>query len=496
MTESTLDRAADKRPAPRGSAPADGPGEGARDSDATAVAGRGRRDDRERAWNGDRTAVAGRDVETGARVVRVGLLGLGNVGQAVARLIGQSRRAFLERGARLTATAAFVRDPQRQRGFIPPGARVTNDPLEFFGHEFDVVIESLGGVEAAYRYVRGLLRRGVHVVTANKSLLAAHGEELYDLAAARGVTLGCEASALAGVPFLGSLRDRPLVAGVNRVAGVLNGTSNYILSALAARRQSLEEALSAATRLGYAEPDPSADLSGRDAAEKLVVILQHLGVRGVRTCDFEVAGIHSVSAADLRQARALGGTIRPVASATIGEAAVEAFVGPAFVPLGSPLSQVVREQNGILLEGPRVGRLFFSGPGAGPDVTAGTILDDVAGIVSGARAGSRGRASRAASPAAVAGGVSRAWRAATPDTGWFVRVRLADRGTRFIAVPEFLESRGVSVRQMIGAPPSAGNDLLYLLTARSSRASLETALSALSLETGCGTFAMRVIDTP
>lgn len=442
------------------------------------------------------TPEEGRRSEACAGVVRVGLLGLGNVGQAVARLIEQSRSTFLERGVKLVVAAAFVRDANRRRGFVPPGARVTGDPLEFFGGAYDVVIEALGGVEPAYRYVRGLLRGGVHVVTANKSLLAAHGEELNALAAARGVTLACEASVLAGVPFLGSLRDRPLVAGITRIAGVLNGTSNYILSSLAAKRQSMEEALAEAKRLGYVEPDPSNDLEGRDAAEKLVVILQHLGIRGVRTSDFEVAGIHGLTAADLRQARALGGTIRPVVSASVGESGVEAFVGPAFVPLTSPLAGVTREQNGILLEGPRIGRLFFSGPGAGPDVTAGTILDDVAGVVCTAGAGARLRRCVGEPRSAAAGlvGDAQGRRATTPETGWYVRVRLVNRATRFITVPEFLESRGIAVHQMIGTPPSTGDDLLYLLTSRSSRAALESALISLSRETGCRVFAMRVLD--
>jgi homoserine dehydrogenase len=311
--------------------------------------------------------------QAGVRTIRVGLLGLGQVGQAVARLAADWTAAA-DAGLRFRIEQALVRDVAKVRRCAKP-PRLTTNPSAFMRGQYDVVIEALDAVEPARTLVARLLGRGTSVVTANKALVAAHGSHLEAIAAARGCTLRYEATALAAVPFLGTLAARPLVASVTRLLAIVNGTTNFILSSLA-EGTSFDAALARARELGYAEPDASRDLDGHDAADKLVLLTSLFGWGRLSHEPLEVSGIRSVTPDDLAAARAAGGTIKPVVSAERDATGVQAFVGPAFVPAGEPLASLGGALNGIRLDGRFVSNLFFSGPGAGPGVTAATLLDD------------------------------------------------------------------------------------------------------------------------
>jgi len=418
------------------------------------------------------------------RLLRVGLLGLGNVGQAVAELCCASRQRLRGRGIELAITTVLVRDEHRPRRFIPPGAHVTSDPLDFFGRRHDLIIETIGGVDAALRYVSGCLRSGIPVVTANKSLLAAHGWRLAQLARQHGVSLRGEASAIAGVPFLTTLRQRPFAARVQRVCGILNGTSNYVLTQIASRGVALVDALRQAQELGYAEPNADFDINGRDAAEKLAVIWQHLGLERVRTGAVEVRGIGGLTPRDLREARNLGGVIKPVALGAVADGRLEGFVGPALVPLSHPLAGVTGSQNAVVLSGEQIGELVFAGPGAGPAVTAGTILDDVVETAldpAGERCGVVEESERRLCD----------WQA--PRTEWLVRFCFPQRQTRYTAAVEFFESRGIGLRQLLGAAPAAAGDLLYAHTEAQPREAIEAAVGEFSRRCACTALCLRVL---
>jgi homoserine dehydrogenase len=308
------------------------------------------------------------------RTIRIGILGLGKVGQAVARLAAD-RTATAHAGLRFHVERALVRDPAKPRLGIDPG-RVTGDAAAFLRANYDVVVEALDAVEPARTLVARLLGRGTSVVTANKALVAAHGAYLESIAAARGAAFRYEATALAAVPFLGTLAARPLVASVDRVRAIVNGTSNFLLTLLAEPGASFDHALSQAQALGYAEPDPSRDLDGLDAADKLLLLTSLFGWGRLSKDALDVSGIRHVTADDLAAARSIGGTIKAVVSAERDATGVRAFVGPAFLPAGDPLASLGGALNGIRLDGRHVSNLFFSGPGAGPDVTAATLLDD------------------------------------------------------------------------------------------------------------------------
>jgi homoserine dehydrogenase len=345
-----------------------------------------------------------------ARTIRVGLIGLGNVNQAVARLAPETER-LSGAGVRLRVVSALVRDVGRVRR-CPRPARVSTNAEGFLRGHYDVVIEALGPIEPARTLVARLLGRGVPVVTANKALVAAHGRELTALAARRATSFRYEASALAGVPFLGALAERPHVADVSQFAAIVNGTSNFVLSTIEHQRSSFDAALERAQALGLTEPDPSRDLDGLDAADKFSLLASLFGWGDVPATRLEVRGIGGLDVADLDAARRTGHTIKPVVYGARSSSAIDAFVGPALVPLGQPLAALSQTLSGIQFSGRFVRDLFFSGPGAGPEVTAATLLDDAIEAVSTVRR------LRKTLPPLAAPVVVR-----SPNTGWFVRVQ-------------------------------------------------------------------------
>ena len=304
--------------------------------------------------------------------LRIGLLGVGLVGSAVAR-VAAARSQTIDRP--IHVTAGLVRNlsaPGR-----PDTVALTANGRAVLDTNPDVVVEVLGGLEPARTLVLDALARGIPVVTANKSLLAHHGEEILNAAAASGVPIRYEAAVIAGVPFLGTFARRPFASTFTTLTGIVNGTTNYILSAMAEEGLELEVALAEAQRRGFAEPDPSKDIDGVDAAEKLVILIrQFFGLR-VTPADIETIGIRNVTTADLERARERGGTLKSLAFARCRQGELTAWVRPTFVPATHPLAGLRGASNGILLQDSNGRELTFTGPGAGPEITAVTILDDV-----------------------------------------------------------------------------------------------------------------------
>ena len=390
---------------------------------------------------------------------RIGLLGLGNVGSAVARMTRDAAPTFGLRGFTPEITSALVRNAAGRKG----AAFVTDDPHAFFGEPVDVIIEALGGVEPAFTLVRRALDSGIPVVTANKSLIAAHGDELSRLARRRGTALRYEAACIAGVPFLGNFERRALVARASGVTAILNGTSNYILTGMT-RGASFTTTLADAQRLGYAEPDPTMDISGGDAAEKLTILIRLFGQLLVSPKAIPLDGIDEVEADDIAAAQAFGGALRPIARAAWDGTTIRAHVGPAFLGSAHPLARVAGVTNGIVIDASR-GAQCYIGPGAGPDVTAATLLDDVTEIVT----------ERHVRPPACED-VQLAARVIRPESAWFVRFDgavpqsdVADLLASYSAWCTRIERRG---------------DRTYVLTCRASHDRIQAALAAVSAATG------------
>ena len=397
------------------------------------------------------------------REIRVALLGLGQVGTAVAATVAAHA------GSRFSITAAVVRDVSRPRAVDTSRFTLTTDPQEALASNPDIVVELLGGLEPARSAILAALSAKIPVVTANKSLLAVHGDELFAAAARAGVPLLYEASVLAGVPFLGTFRRRPLARTVTGVQGILNGTSNFILSRMARDGAGFSSALGDAQRLGYAEPDPSKDIDGDDAVEKLCVLLRHFGDFSVAPSRIEQRGIRDVCPADLQHAAAFGGALRPIAVASWCDARVTAYTGPAFIETTNHLCRVDGVQNAVLLTTPLADGLFFSGPGAGPAVTAATVLDDV---VEAARPGveEHGQCPRSCEVAPQT------------EAGWFVR--LTSSALAEDEAPALLRSLGVRLRRTSHIDARSERHYQWLLTHACARAHLTAALDVLEARTG------------
>ncbi|MEO6213781.1 MAG: homoserine dehydrogenase [Vicinamibacterales bacterium] len=414
-------------------------------------------------------------VEAPARIAhapcRVALLGCGTVGSAFAAL---AQLASPDRNVQITH--ALVRDGARARPTLRPDVVRIGDGRAVFAARPDVVVELLGGLEPARSLVIDALHRRIPVVTANKSLLARHGAELRALAARTGTPLLYEAAVIAGVPFLGTFARRPHAASITGLVGIANGTSNYLLTRARNERCGIGPALEDAQRLGLAEPDPSNDLDGIDAAEKLAVLLQHFGTFEVRTDDIETEGIRQIETVDLDQADALGGTIKPVIQAD-WSAGLSAFAGPAFVPSAHALATVDGADNALLLDG-RHGRMLFRGPGAGPDVTAATIMDDVY------------EATRPASFCALP-----PLRRATPspaETSWFIRLS-AEQLPRSVEIADLLASHGVFLHRT-HLSTGIGSESFAALTFGCARSRVQRALRALDAAAPCGATLFRALE--
>jgi len=409
-----------------------------------------------------------------SRPIHVALLGCGSIGSAVAALSATAAARPIR------IVGALVRHPDRPRPAASPAKlSFTREPGALLECQPDVVVEVLGNVEPARTIVREALQRGIPVVTANKTLLAACGDELSELAARTGAPLLYEASVLAGVPFLGVLARRPHASAISRVTGIVNGTSNYILSRMAAEGVECGAALAEAQQRGLAEPDPRNDIGGIDAAEKLAVLLRHFAFGSVAASGLEVTGIDDVQRLDFALAGELGGVIKPVVSAERTDAGVQAFVGPVFVTSGHRLSRIDGVDNALLLT-TGYGDLCYSGPGAGPIATATTILDDLVEAVSGR-------------PTAIAPAFQRPRPidVEPPSTGWFVRLT-APSLPPGDEIADLLGSHGIWLRRTSDRVRAEGA-ATGLLTHPCTRQRIERALAALGDGWPCRTFAIRAL---
>jgi len=306
--------------------------------------------------------------------LRVALLGFGTVGGSVARILTERP----ELAGRLQLTHIFNRGVARKRaGWVPASVTWTEDADELFASKPDAVVEVVGGIEPAGGWVRRSLQQGASVVTANKQLLAAHGPELLHLAVTNNSQLRFEAAVAGGVPLIHGVREGLAGDRLTRVTGILNGTSNFVLSTMAMGDAQMAAVLDDARRLGYAEADPSADIDGDDAGAKLVVLAGIAFRRHIKLPDIPRRSIRPISAADFRYARSLGCTIRQIAMVETRGDGFHAFVGPALVLRGSNFGLNMGANNVVAITGHYGGENSFSGAGAGGPATAVAVVSDL-----------------------------------------------------------------------------------------------------------------------
>lgn len=320
-------------------------------------------------------------VESQGRVVRIGVLGCGNVGAAFVRLVEQQSSVIEQRtGVRLEIVSVAVRNMSRDRGVHLSEGLLTRDAHSVVADpNVDLVVEVIGGIEPARELIFSALAAGKPVVTANKELLANVGTELYAAADAAGVDLLFEAAVAGGVPVIRALRESLRGEPVSRVMGIINGTTNFILTKMTEEGAEYAAALSEAQHLGFAERDPTADVEGFDAGAKAAILASIAFGAKVVAGDVYHEGISHVTAADIAVAKRLGYVIKLLGIAerdrVSGEIAVR--VHPAMVPNTHPLASVRASYNAVFIEGDAVGSLMFYGRGAGGNPTASAVLGDV-----------------------------------------------------------------------------------------------------------------------
>jgi homoserine dehydrogenase len=380
----------------------------------------------------------------GDSTVRVGILGCGHVGSALVRLLDEHADLVAARsGLKIDVARVAVRNLARERDvagldqavFTHDAEEVVNDP------EVDVIVEVIGGIEPARSLILTSLERGKPVVTANKELLANFGRELFEAAEASGVDLLFEASVCGGIPLMRPLRESLAGDRIRRVMGIVNGTTNFVLTRMAESGASFHDALGEAQTLGYAERDPTADVEGFDAAAKASIIASIAFSAKVVAGDVYREGISSVSASDIASARELGYAVKLLAIAEEVDGEVAIRVHPAMVPLRHPLASVKDSFNAVFIEAAAAGEMMLYGRGAGGMPTASAVLGDLIDAAKNLASGSRG---------ATLGTFSR--KRVRPidemEAQFYVLVEVADRPGVLAAIASLFGKHGVSIKSM------------------------------------------------
>jgi homoserine dehydrogenase len=405
--------------------------------------------------------------------VRVGILGCGNVGSALVRLVHDNADVIEARsGVPLEIARVAVRDVGRDRGLPLPANRFTDDAAAVVNDpDVDIVVEVIGGVEPARSLIVEALMAGKPVVTANKELLATHGRSLFETAEGAGVDFLFEASVAGGIPLIRPLRESLAGDRIQRVTGIVNGTTNYILTRMTDGGDTFEDALAEAQALGFAETDPTADVEGFDAAAKAAIIASIAFGARVTTDDVYREGIAAITADDIDSARDLGYVVKllAVAEAVDGEVAVR--VHPAMVPERHPLASVRESFNAVFIEGDAVGELMLYGRGAGGAPTASAVLGDLVDAAKNLVEGRKGATvgALASKPIRPIDEVS---------SQFYLLVEVADRPGVLAAIATEFGRHGVSIRSMNQRGIGDGARLIFV-THKAREADLRATVDAL-----------------
>jgi len=381
------------------------------------------------------------------REFRVGLLGLGQVGGGVARILQANASEIEARlGAKLVLQRAFVRDRSKARPELAGVALAANVSDVVAAADVDIVVEVMGGLEPARTLVLQALAAGKPVVTANKALLAAHGAEVFAAATKAGVDVYFEGAVCGGIPIVRTLREALASDRIDSIRGIANGTTNYILSAME-QGADYGPVLKKAQELGFAEADPSFDVSGKDAAQKLLLLAQMaFGVR-LSLEDIPAFGIDTVTAADFAYARELGYTIKLLATAKRDPGGLQLGVRPSLVPLGSALAAVREAFNAVELTSFALGPAMLIGKGAGSLPTGSAVVGDIVEAARSLSLKSFGRVPHMA----WFGGLNDAELA--PERSrvgpWYLRFVVADEPGVLAQIATALGSRGISIAAVI-----------------------------------------------
>jgi homoserine dehydrogenase len=401
------------------------------------------------------------------RPLCVGVAGLGTVGGGVLQMLRENAEIIAARAGRsIAVTAVSARDRSKDRGFPVSGLHWYEDPVALAADPgVDVVVELMGGSDGpALALAEASIAAGKPLVTANKALLAVHGASLARAAEERGVPLGFEAAVAGGIPVIKALREGLSGNRISAVAGILNGTCNYILTQMRERGREFAEVLADAQKLGYAEADPSFDIDGVDAAHKLAILAALAFGRPVAFEAVHVEGIRRVSAMDIAFATELGYRIKLLGIARETEAGIETRVHPCMVPQSAPIARVDGVFNAVVAEGDFVGRVMLQGRGAGAGPTASAVVADLIDI-----------ARERTTPVWGAAGAALSSAPSVPMSShhgaYYLRLMVVDRPGVIADVTAILRDMGVSLESMLQRGRSPGEAVPVVLVTHETRES-------------------------
>ncbi|ASY68754.1 homoserine dehydrogenase [Sinorhizobium fredii] len=384
-----------------------------------------------------------------ADALKIGIAGLGTVGASLVRIL-QERHEMLATtcGRPIELVAVAARDRSKDRGVDLAKTAWFEDAVALASEaDIDVFVELMGGAgDPAYSSVKAALKRGIHVVTANKALLAKHGIELAAIAEEQGALLNYEAAVAGGIPVIKALRESLTGNTVSRVYGIMNGTCNYILTKMEKEGLTFEACLKEAQRLGYAEADPAFDIEGNDTAHKLSILTSLAFGTAIAADDIYLEGITNISIEDIQAAADLGYRIKLLGVAQRTESGIEQRVHPTMVPYDSVIAQVDGVTNAVAVESDILGELLMVGPGAGGNATASAVLGDIADIAK-SRPGAQhvpafGRPTTALLPYKQA-------RMQSHEGGYFIRLKVVDRTGVFANIAGHMAENDISLESIM-----------------------------------------------
>ena len=423
--------------------------------------------------SGDRSGLSRRSLQRERLDLKLGICGMGTVASGVINVLRRNRSAIHERsGVQLDIVHVGARrdNPNCDISSLTVSRdvfAVARDP------EVECVVELIGGTTTAHQLVLESIQNGKHVVTANKALIATHGDELFAAAAENNVALRFEAAVAGGIPVIKALQQGLAANRIDAIAGIINGTGNYILTEMKEHGRSFEEALADAQALGYAEADPTFDVEGIDAAQKLVVLAAlAYGISFDGDACF-TEGISRIKVDDIRHAETMGYAIKHLGVAKKVDAGLELRVHPALVPHSELIASVRGVMNAVAIHGDAVGPTLHYGPGAGSEPTASAVLADVIDL-----AADVARGQERFDPQQFKTDISIVAMQQV-ETPWYLRIPVVDKPGVLSEVSKALSSAGISIQSMHQPDAEAGQAQLILLTNRVAQAELEAALETI-----------------
>lgn len=408
--------------------------------------------------------------------VRVGFLGMGNVGTGTVKVLRDNYADIVHRvGIPIRVEKIAVANPNKPRPDWVDRSLITGNPLDVVDDPaIDIVVECIGGIDPAASYVRRAIANGKSIVSANKELLAKEGHDILDAAAKAGVDFFFEGAVAGGIPIIRPLKTSLAANRIQQVVGIVNGTTNYILSKMANDGRDFADVLLEAQRLGYAEPDPTADVEGLDAAYKLAILASISFQNTVPIDTVYHEGISKITGRDIAYARELGYAIKLLAIAKMTNGAIEVRVHPTFLPNTHPLASVNDVFNAIFVRGDAVGDVMFYGRGAGPMPTGSAVAGDIMDVARNIKAGATGQI------VCTCGVDKPILPMDSVQTRYYVRMLVADRPGVLAAIAGVLGDHDVSIASMVQKQVHDGDAEIVWVTHLAVEANMRRALKIIA----------------